>query len=743
MSVDLGSAEGSLNLDISGFVKELDSAASKTKTAMEDIESEADGLASKFKGAGEESGKGFGEPIREQTEKTKESLGGIEGALGKVKMAAGGLAAAFGFSQIVSGVQELVSITNEFQEDMGKLTTQASATGTSLEDANGAYRNMVGLLGEVDQSVEATNTLMALTQGNTDRLSQANEYLAGVYARWGDSLPLEGLTEAMNETAAAGQVVGPFADALNWARDRTDALAASLSGNEKAQKAFNDAKAQGMQNEDAFNAALATTTDEQERATMIMDAMNAMYSETGQTYLDTNADLVAYRQSQSDFNQALSNLGLVLMPLVTAVTSFGAALASGAAPALQQLMDALSPAVSALGGLGGVISSGLGAAFQVVSDNIGTIGPVLSGIATTVGLLTVAVNANKIAILAHSAVTKASTIATTAMATAQRLLNAAMSANPIVLIVSLVAGLVVALIGLYNTNENVRNALNSAWTSISTTVSGFFSMFQQFLYVDAPNAINSFIGGITSFVSSVGASIHQFFYVDAPNAITNMLNFFGQIPGNIGSFLTTAISSIGSFIVQLGSKALSAGQTFLSGIQNGFNSAVSFVTGIPNRILSALGDLGNLLVNAGKTVIDGFLNGLKAAWDGVTGWFGDITASISSLKGPEEVDKKLLINNGVLTIRGYINGLKKEWSKAKDYFATITGEVPELLFSRSSMPYISRSSSYNGVTSSGDAPMYSSSGGNTYVFNSPKAIDPIEARRQMIRASREMALGLS
>lgn len=705
MAVNLGSAEGSLDLDISGFASELNNAVSKTSKAVSDIESEADGLGDGLAKAGKEGGEKLGDGVDKGSKKSKESLGVLETAIDKVKGVAGGLVAAFGFGALVSGIQSAVDVANEFQEDMGKLSTQASATNTSIEDANNAYRNMVGILGETDQSVEATNTLLALTQGNTERLSEANEYLAGVYARWGDSLPLEGLTEAMNETAAAGQVVGPFADALNWARDRTDALAASLSGNAEAQAAFNQAKADGLQNEDAFNAALATTTDEQERATMIMDAMNAMYSETGQTYLETNADLVAYRQSQSDLNAAISELGTVFMPVTTAVSSFGAGLMNEAAPAIQQVLQDAQPFGETLMSMGDTLTSLVVPAFTFLYDNLNTIGPVLLGVVT--------------AITAYNVISNAMTVATTLATAAQNLLNTVMKANPIMVIVSLIAGLVVALVGLYNTNETVRNVIDTVWNTISSTV-----------------------GGVVS-------ALVNFFTVDVPNAINGMVSFFTSIPGNVQNALASALASVASFVIQLAADAVSAGQGFLEGISNGFNSVVDFVASIPSRILEALGDLGGLLWNAGSQIIDGLLGGLKSAWDGVTGWFGDITSAIPNLKGPPSKDKKLLRGNGELIIGGLLSGFIDEWKEIEKFFKSKTDSIGSKFsdvyqsIAYDTPSYVQRSPFGLTPAAAGAGPSVpaGSSGGDTYVFYSPEPINEVEAARQMKKAKRDLADG--
>jgi hypothetical protein len=54
----------------------------------------------------------------------------------------------------------------------------------------------VGILGETDQSVEAANHLAKLTENEKDLATWTGDILPGVFATFGDSLPIEGLTEA-------------------------------------------------------------------------------------------------------------------------------------------------------------------------------------------------------------------------------------------------------------------------------------------------------------------------------------------------------------------------------------------------------------------------------------------------------------------------------------------------------------------------------------------------------------------
>lgn len=47
------------------------------------------------------------------------------------------------------------------------------------------------------------------------------------------------------------------------------------------------------------------------------------------------------------------------------------------------------------------------------------------------------------------------------------------------------------------------------------------------------------------------------------------------------------------------------------GVRNGFNDAVEFVRGVPDRILSALGSVGSLLYQSGRDLLQGMINGIR------------------------------------------------------------------------------------------------------------------------------------
>ena len=123
---------------------------------------------------------------------------------------------AIGITGAVTSLVALTQMTQDTMEDMGKLEAGFTSAGHSADTAKNVFYDMVGILGETDTAVEASNHLAVLTDSQ-EELSKWTDIATGVYAKFGDSLPIEGLTEAANETAKTGTVVGQLADALNWA----------------------------------------------------------------------------------------------------------------------------------------------------------------------------------------------------------------------------------------------------------------------------------------------------------------------------------------------------------------------------------------------------------------------------------------------------------------------------------------------------------------------------------------------
>ena len=258
------------------------------------------------------------EDVGESSGESEKGLGLLDLVLGD--LAAGGIKGFIsGIGNAISSLMSLADETREFREDMAKLDTAFKSAGHSVEAGQQAYEDFYAILGESDRAVEAVNHLAELTD-NTEDLSKWSTIAAGVTAKFGDSLPIEGLTEAANETAKVGQTTGVLADALNWVSKDSAVFKQSLGGNQKALAAFNKALKEGENVEDAFTAALGKMSSEQERSAAITNTLNGIYADAAGEYNAMTAETQKARRAAAEMEEAQARLGAAFEPLSTVVT---------------------------------------------------------------------------------------------------------------------------------------------------------------------------------------------------------------------------------------------------------------------------------------------------------------------------------------------------------------------------------------------------------------------------------------
>lgn len=227
--------------------------------------------------------------------------------------------------------------------------------------------------------------------------------------------------------------------------------------------------------------------------------------------------------------------------------------------------------------------------------------------------------------------------------TAMQALNIAMNANPFVLIATLIAGVVAALITLWNTNENFRNGVIEIWENVKEFISGVVTAIVEFFTVTIPNAFNAVIEFVKTnwqallmlLVNPFAGSFKLLYdncegfrnVVDnmvqrVKDAFSNMLEKVKEIAHNIGDAVKNGIQLAVDFITSLPGKALQWGRDFIQGFVDGIRSMISSVIdavkGIANTVADWLHfsrpEKGPLREYESwmPDMIDGMVSGIKA-----------------------------------------------------------------------------------------------------------------------------------
>lgn len=254
--------------------------------------------------------------VRDELEKVGKSGSGSSGKI-SMAMKAIGKSAAIAVTAITAVVGALVALgksTIETQKEQAKLIAAFQSAGSTAKQAGETYKGLYRFLGDSSKAAEAANHLAQITTNQKD-LAQWTKIAQGIYTTFGDSLPIEGLTEAANETIKVGKVTGTMADAVNW-------LGVS---------------------EDALNAKLAATTSLEEREALIRSTLNDLYSDAAEAYERNNKALLDYNESQASLDTTMAQAGAATLPLLTALNNLGSAFFTALKPAL----DAIIPPIAA------------------------------------------------------------------------------------------------------------------------------------------------------------------------------------------------------------------------------------------------------------------------------------------------------------------------------------------------------------------------------------------------------------
>lgn len=516
------------------------------------------------------------------------------------KVAAKGIAAiGTAASGAVVGLLALESSTEEYRVAMGKLNTAFEAAGYGAETAQQAYNAFYGILGDTDTATEASQLLAKLADSAED-VSTWADIAAGVAGTFGDSLPIEGLIEASNETAKVGQVTGVLADALNWA---------------------------GI-SEDDFNARLSACSSESERNQLIMDTLSGTYDEASEAFYRNNEALVESRNNQAQLDATLATLGQTVsnvknrllsefLPAISNVATAFSGMLSGTAGADQQFSTAVQ----------GLVNVAVSKLPEFLNMGVQILSSLASGIVQSIPTLVAAVP--QIVAEIGAALTE---LLPQVLDMGVQLLDQFTSGIETGLpdMVSRIPEIITQFLNYIT--EQLPTVLDKGAELLNNLVNGILGAIPE-MTAALPEIITAFVQFITDNLPTIIES--------GINILLNLVSgIIGAIPDLVASIpqiisaITTGIASALPKIIQSGVSLL---QKFIEGILSNIPALVAALPQIISAIVEGIGALIGGIVDVGKSIVEGIWKGIQemAGWiyDKVTGFFSGIVDGVKDFLG--------------------------------------------------------------------------------------------------------------
>ena len=566
-----------------------------------------------------------------------ESVGDTVGKVGKAIGAGVAAMGAAAVSAATTAFLGLAESTREARENMGKLEAGFTTAGHSAEDAKNTYTELYGILGDDGQATEAAAHLAQLTN-NEQELATWTDIATGVYATFGDSLPIENLTEAANETAKTGQITGGLADALNWA---------------------------GV-SEDEFQSKLDACTTEQERQALITETLNGLYSDAAEAYREVNGDIIEAQKATANLNSAMAALGAIAEPIVTKLKQLAADLLQQITPFVELIGTGLTGALEGAEGAAQQFSEGLLGLVTFIVEQLGTmlptflefalqmIGTLATGIAQALPTLVPTI-VSIITQLVQTLIDNIPMLIDAALQLITGLAQGIINAIPVLVaalpqvITSLVNGLLAANPQIIQAGIDLLTSLISALPEIITTIVSAI-----------PEIINGIITALLENIPQIIQAGVQLFVSLIQNLPTIIVEIVKAVP--------QIVSGIVQAFASLGGEMVSAGANLLHGLWEGISSAASWlwdkVTGWASSLVSGIKSFfgihspSTVFAEIGTNMGEGVGVGFGESMDGVS---ADMTAAMGGAGQLTAAEAVRAVNDGIMAniegLSGAINAI--------------------------------------------------------------------------------------
>ena len=451
---------------------------------------------------------------------------------------------------LASGIVSLVENTKEYSKIMGTLEVSSQKAGYSAEQTEQTYTQLYGVLGDNQSAATAAANLQALKLSQ-EQLTQLTDGAIGAWATYGDSIPIDSLAEAINETVKVGQVTGTFADVLNWAGT----------------------------SEDDFNKKLEATKSESERANLVLQELSKQgLMQAAEAWRENNAELEAANRASAAWEQTTGRLGTALMPLTTNVKNLGNTL-------LTNLLDVMD----------GFQNGGVEGGFSVITDLINGLQTKLkeslplmieSGLQSLVGFT-------------EGLRSGVGTLVDAGLSLLQTLADGIIQNLPT--LIETIPQIVINIAGIIN--DNAPKLIVAALTLIKNLAIGLVKAIPT-LVANIPKIIQAIV---SAFLAFNWLSLGKNLMTALKDGIKSMGPAIKTTAGNIFNSIKTTLSNIPAALKTIGSNGISS---LAVGLKSMAKTAVDIVRSVGTNILNTIKTLPAKMVEIGKNILDGLKEGI-------------------------------------------------------------------------------------------------------------------------------------
>lgn len=456
-------------------------------------------------------------------------------------------------------------------DDIQNTTAQLAANGIgNYMELTEAAGNLNAVAGGNADTFKSVAMMLTQTAGagklTTENWNQLTDAIPGASGKLQEALLKNGAyTGNFRDAMAKGEIT---ADEFNQAlldlgmTDVAKQAATSTSTIEGAMGNLEAAVVGGLT--DAFNLFKPAVTGGINAASTAVTSLATNGVQGLQTFFGQVKDTGAFTALQSAAQSVggdLQSLWNGIMAVVNAMT--------GGQPAGTAFGNVLNTVATAAQTVGGWLKT----AGDWISQNLDLVTPLVAAIGGAVAAVTAVTTAMQLA------------------AAAQALLNAVMAANPIMLVITLIAALVAGLTYFFT----CTNTGKAVWSSFTSFLSGC-------------------VQGIIGFFSGLGSTIIGIFSSaanGARNAWNGVVGWFRGLPGSIAGFFGNA----GSILYNAGASIISG---FLNGLKSMWSNVTGWISGIGDWIKAHKGPISydrRLLIPAGQAIMTGFAQGLNNGFD--------------------------------------------------------------------------------------------------------------------------------